>query len=789
MDSDSTDLVINQCPECSQDLDVTGLSPFSKIACPYCQSSVRVRTRLGQYQITRLLGEGGMSQVFAADDATLGRQVALKILHQSLSQDKKLTDMFEREAKLTASINHPNVVKVYTVGEEKGYFYIAMELVDATSIEQMIAEHGALPEQTVLSIAADVVAGLKAAYANNLIHRDIKPGNMLMTKDGTTKLVDFGLAVAQGGADENEDLWATPFYVPPEKLVREPDTYLGDIYALGATCYHALAGKPAFLANTNSLEELIEIKAQGVDLKAAAPDASKATVKLFEKMMAHSASSRPASYDKLLSLVAECRGENAASAASSHTPARRKRKSLIPLAIVAAAVIGAVAWFATQGEGDNGNNEFNSLLGGQNDRVISAEEKEAARQLLAGRTAMVRGRLGEARQTFEKLEGNASFKQPVKAWNTFNLGLTDLLIGEEKRARAAFTKLGDQKGFDDKALKPYSKFFGNMGDLLADPLPTVRSEITSNKDNFQSIGLLAAGLKNWQMGHFAEADKFFQDFAQIETPVSDPWIGELKSVLGNYRADYQAYQKAPNPSRNMGEGELRKTIDQLKEQRKQAKTKGAYPKLLGSRISRGEQFLKQRSAPKPPPATNSTEWTDAEKADLQSLQGLISSSLQGHRDTYLFSAAVVKVKETALNSPKGKLLKSDVEAGYAAADQFLGQLAQLLNDGQYKGSILRKEGLPLDARVAAATEELITVDLGFGPNPVEVEKFEPRWMVEAAVALLGEPSKDKLQAWRSAYWFATVMGLKEHSNALGRRLVSIDPKFAEDSKRFTKLTF
>ena len=170
---------------------------------------------MGQYQITGMLGEGGMSQVFKSFDMHLGREVALKVLHQSLSRDSALTAMFEREAKLTASILHPNVVKVFTVGNEDGYFFIAMELVDATSLEQVIASTGALPEKEVLHVAHDVVAGLKAAYHEGLIHRDIKPGNMLVTGEGTSKLVDFGLAVQQGGDDESDDVWATPYYVPP----------------------------------------------------------------------------------------------------------------------------------------------------------------------------------------------------------------------------------------------------------------------------------------------------------------------------------------------------------------------------------------------------------------------------------------------------------------------------------------------------------------------------------------------------------------------------------------------
>ncbi|MEO0416351.1 MAG: serine/threonine-protein kinase, partial [Verrucomicrobiota bacterium] len=326
MESDSAHTVIESCPACKSELDVTEFTPHSKIVCPSCGEKFRVRSVLGHYRIAKLLGEGGMSQVFAADDVTLGRRVALKILHQSFSRDESLTSMFEREAKLTAAINHPNVVKVYTVGRDQGYFYIAMELVWAVSVEQLIATKGAIKEELVLRIAEDVVSGLRAAQGENLIHRDIKPGNMLVMGDSTTKLVDFGLAVHQDGVDEDEDLWATPFYVPPEKLEGEADTYLGDIYSLGATLYHAIAGEPAFVANTSSLDELIEIKKQPVDLKSKATHASKGTIKLIDTLMAYKAEDRPQSYDEILEKIGEARQKAGITKEGAGSGAERRKQ-------------------------------------------------------------------------------------------------------------------------------------------------------------------------------------------------------------------------------------------------------------------------------------------------------------------------------------------------------------------------------------------------------------------------------------------------------------------------------
>ena len=789
MDSPSDEPLINQCPECSQDLNVSEFAPFSKIVCPNCEGAVRVRTRMGQYEIKHMLGEGGMSQVFAADDLTLGRKVALKVLHQSLSQDEKLTSMFEREAKLTASINHPNVVKVYTVGSERGYFYIAMELVDAVSVEELINEKGALPEEQVLGIAYDVVSGLKAAYQENLIHRDIKPGNMLVTRDGTAKLVDFGLAVAQGGADENEDIWATPFYVPPEKLVREPDTHLGDIYALGATCYHALAGQPPFAANTSSLEELIEIKSAGVDLKSVAPNASKATIKLIEQMMSHSAKARPSSYDILLEKIMACQGK-ATTVPHQHSAKSKGKKNLL-IGGVAVGLIAAAALFV-QSKKNQGANDLDSLLVVSGDRVISAAEREAAQKMLAGRNAMVRGQLREALRIFEDLEGNANFTQPTQGWNTFNRGLVDLLIGNEPAAREIFAKLNQQTGFEDKALKPYQKFFNEIGKVLSSPLPVLKSDLSPKPDSFESIGLLAAGLKNWEQNQFQEAQKFFVDFTNVKSPASDPWIGEMKTVVKSYLADFEAFQKMPNPSRKMKKEQLVKVKSNLTTSQKLLKTRSSLKKLVKARIDRAEEFITLADRPVAPPKKttppSSGEWTEAEKAELTQLQNLVDS-FSDYQTTYLFTGAVSKLEAVETKTPRGTALRQDLIEGYRAADQFFTGLVTRFNSKGYSGMIRRKTGSPLDAKVTAADPDAFTIDLGFGPNRVEIEKFDPKWLVEAAEATLGAPSQENSAGWKEAFWFANACGLPQEATRIAIRIVRVDESFREAGRRFSKIKF
>ncbi len=794
MDQESTQIIINHCPECSQGVDVTALAPYSKIICPHCQVAVRIRTRLGQYQIKGPLGEGGMSRVFVAEDITLGREVALKILHQELSLDRKLTEMFEREAKLTASINHPNVVKVYTVGSENGYFYIAMELLEAISVEQIIAENGALPEREVLDIAYDVVAGLKAAYQNKLIHRDIKPGNMLVTKDGTAKLVDFGLAVAQGGADVNEDLWATPFYVPPEKLVREPDTYLGDIYALGATCYHALAGQPPFLANTSSLEELIAIKSVNVDLKSVAPSATTATVKLFEQMMAYSPSDRPASYDILLEKIQARRNDvGAPPKVNLHSVKTKRKGTLLKVFLGFGACLLMIVFLFFRTNGKKDQSDLNSLLTSAGDRVISPEEREAAGKMLAGRRAMVSGQLNEARKIFGELEGNKNFTQPSMAWNTFNQGLVELLIGNEKSARTAFAALKSQKGFEPSQ-KPYERFFDRISVVLSNPLPVLRSDLVVDSTSFESIGLLAAALKNWEQEQYSEANRFFEDFLKVESPSTDLWIGDMKSVVSKYQADLALLESLPNPSQQMDSKTLEDAKAKLETADQKLQTRGSMKKLLKSRIIRAENFISNARPPTPPatvepPSPLATEWTDAEMADVAHIQTVVSS-FPDFKNSYVFSGAVLKLEATTPNTPKGKALRQDLIDGCKAANIFLESLTARLNLGSYKGIIERKQGVKLDAAITAASPTTINLDLGFGgPNEVEIDEFAPSWFIDAAEQCLGEPSPNNLKIYKEAFWFSTLCGFSSQANRIAAKIITIDKKFKEDGQRFRKINF
>ena len=210
------------------------------------------RTFFGNYELERELGQGGMGTVYLARDTGLNRKVALKILRDDLSDDPSFAQKFLDEVEVTASLAHPNIIRVYTLGEQDGRLYLVMEHLDQPSLEQRMDQSEKLPEKDVLEIGIGIAAALQFAHEETgMIHRDIKPGNILFGRGNTPKLADFGLAAGTRSAlGQQDEIWGTPYYVSPERLNREEEDIRSDIYSLGATLFHALAGRAPFEAET-----------------------------------------------------------------------------------------------------------------------------------------------------------------------------------------------------------------------------------------------------------------------------------------------------------------------------------------------------------------------------------------------------------------------------------------------------------------------------------------------------------------------------------------------------------
>lgn len=205
-----------------------------------------------RYLIKRKLGEGGMADVYLAHDSFLNREVAVKMLRGKLSLDPVALLRFQREANAASRLNHPNIVEIYDVGDDDGQHFIVMEYIRGKTLKELIASRGAMDQQEALQIMDQLLAAIIEAHKNNIIHRDIKPQNILIKDDGTVKIADFGIATVSDAVQltQTDTVLGSVHYLAPELARGEAASFQSDIYALGITLYEMLTGKAPYSGDT-----------------------------------------------------------------------------------------------------------------------------------------------------------------------------------------------------------------------------------------------------------------------------------------------------------------------------------------------------------------------------------------------------------------------------------------------------------------------------------------------------------------------------------------------------------
>ncbi len=307
MGSIDRDGQVQSCSGCGEAVATAGLEPFGKVACPACGHQLRVERVFENYLVVEPLGTGGMGSVYKARDTRLNRFVALKLLRKEFAGDAEFTAKLQDEARITASIKHPHVVEVYSVGADHGQFYVVMELVDGGSLDDRIEDEKRISEMEMLEVGLQVAKGLQAALKAGLIHRDIKPGNILFTDRHTAKIVDFGLALLAAAHAETEgEIWGTPYYVAPERLTNAKENFLSDLYSLGATLFHAVSGHPIFEEETQSAAELKKLKSNPPGLRTKA-EVSEETAAVVDRMLRPNPADRQSSYETLITELESAR--------------------------------------------------------------------------------------------------------------------------------------------------------------------------------------------------------------------------------------------------------------------------------------------------------------------------------------------------------------------------------------------------------------------------------------------------------------------------------------------------
>ena len=249
----------------------------------------------GRYALEMLVGSGGMADVYRAKDQLLERTVAVKILHQQYENDTEFIARFQREAKAAARITHPNIVNVYDVGVAEGRHYIVMEYVPGRTLKERIKEEGPVPAPEALHIARQIAGALAQAHANNLVHCDIKPHNILVMPDGNVKVADFGIAraVTESTMTYNDNIMGSVHYFSPEQARGTLITPKSDVYSLGVVLYEMLTGRIPFDGNTAVSIARKHLEEEPQSVRSLVPNIPPVVEALVTRMMAKEPALRP----------------------------------------------------------------------------------------------------------------------------------------------------------------------------------------------------------------------------------------------------------------------------------------------------------------------------------------------------------------------------------------------------------------------------------------------------------------------------------------------------------------
>jgi eukaryotic-like serine/threonine-protein kinase len=256
----------------------------------------------GRYKLEAKLGSGGMSTVYLARDTTLDRQVAVKVMHREMSEQADQLERFRQEARAVAKLSHPNVVAVIDAGEDGGHPYIVFEYVEGETLKQRINRVGALDPQEALAYAIEIARGLTVAHARRMVHRDIKPQNVLIDSEGRAKLTDFGISrqLEQDGMTATGRVLGTTDYVAPEQAMGHPVDQRSDVYSLGVVLYEMLVGQVPFHADSQVGVAMKHVNEELPDVQQRRPELSAAAALVVERATAKDPGQR---YQKVGELI------------------------------------------------------------------------------------------------------------------------------------------------------------------------------------------------------------------------------------------------------------------------------------------------------------------------------------------------------------------------------------------------------------------------------------------------------------------------------------------------------
>jgi hypothetical protein len=813
------DANLQSCPNCAALVDMREQEPLSRIHCPICGTSMRVSRQFNQFSIMETLGSGGMGAVYKALDRNLNRMVALKLLRRELSADESYILKLEDEARITASINHPYVVKVFSFDHDHDQYYIAMELVDKGSMDDLMQLQTRVSELQVLQVGLQVASGLQAAHELGLIHRDVKPGNILFADAQTAKITDFGLALlAEHEAESRGEIWGTPYYIAPEKLNNEPEDFRSDIYSLGGTLFHAVAGRPPFEAESASLVALKHLKSRAVSLQAFAPDVSSETAYVINRMLHKDPAQRYASYGELIDHLKYAADTVAAQAAKPRVAKQRvvlesaqqsNLAGLMTLALLVLLVAGGILAYLLR----------DRLFGPDLPKPVSvnpaaattADKAVAVNALYAdARHQLASQQLSNAQESFASLAQRPDLVPPLLQWVRLHQGMIVLLNHQLSESRDIFRGLQTAGPFSAKeADSKLATFFVETGRYLADTakIPASATKIW-DKNTFEALSLLLFGIKDWELGHFDDANKLFQAFLAGRPEGAYRWIMDYAPIARQCTHDYEIYAPLRDKLKGVSSDPAARTAlqEQFAKMRGQLQTTGKIVEAfflaeaelksgapIGAASPAASVSVSPALKPTPSPSPGLASAAASAAAAVDPLHDQETRRWQAARDSYQqmvklyrFDEANAVIQQASLKDPDYVRARDLTRTRAQRLVAFKKTLMGDLNARGYPQPVTTRRNASYPNGIRKATSDNFEAATPYGTIAIPWLDITPKTLFTIAnyfADITADPKQAANRRWLAAN-FAIESGLVVEGRALATRVAKERPEFAPELPQF-----
>ena len=783
----SPDPNIAVCPSCGTMIDVSEQEPFTLVNCSVCGARMRVRQDFANFEIQAVLGEGGQGIVYRALDKKLGRQVAIKVMKRQYSADPEFVKRFGSEARITASLNNPHIVKIYSSGEYSGLLYLAMEVVDQGSLEALMAQLKMMPEEQALTIGIQIAAGLKAGLELGLIHRDIKPGNVLFADGQTAKIVDFGLAIlVEKQHEEQGEVWATPYYVAPEKLEGRAEDFRSDMYSLAATLFHAIAGRPPFISESNSMAELRKIKSQPVRLLNYAPHVSTPTAYVIDRALSFKPQDRFDSYEHFIESLAFAVAE------IRKKPVRRGRPKVLKVGdgaqsgswftfgIVAVLVGGGLYFWVNRPAGHS--------TGASGITVAEPAEADlsAEKRFDLGRKQLIEEHFTDAAKTFHALYEGGLLPEPKNSWAAVHAGLAEFFAGKAGPARTPLKTLTERAsptviGLDGQLVA----FFHTLVQVTATKPKEEPKWEEFNAATYESLAFLFAGLRRWESGEFEEGIALMKRFQNSAPAGDDAWVADFRPLVTRYVEDFGIYRDIAEDVAKAGTSPklADAALKKIPGAASRIRSKKLIEKLRALEADAGEKIQSAMAV-----ADQAMKQKLAE-ADAHEEKLLTDAKLQIKElcENYRFTEAVALIRAVDVKSERNMSERELLTKRVEWLIEFKKHLIEDINVAGCTVPLVKKNGTKLLGTAARADDQQLELRVQFGTLPgVKWNDLSPMTVLQMARTFM-KPTLTQAaiadREWQAAV-FCLFTQLFNEGQALMDDAVNRKPEYQGDRALF-----